>query len=164
LSWLPASVLAFACAAAAAAPPYALAGREAPDFALRAALGPTLRLSEHRGEVVVLSFWGSHCGPCGAQLAALNRSLKTYESAGLTVLGVGVDDDAARSKEFAAAQPVTFPLLLDPKKAVARLYRVDNLPMTLLIDRGGTVRFVHRDYDARSDALYLDELRKLLNE
>ena len=59
---------------------------------------------------------------------------------------------------------MSFPLLLDPAKSVSRLYIVDNLPMTVLIDRGGVVRHVHRDYSAKDEALYLKELRALLNE
>ena len=58
----------------AAEPPYALLGQEAPDFALHAAAGDNVRLSEHRGEVVVLSFWSSRCNSCRTQLAALNRA------------------------------------------------------------------------------------------
>jgi peroxiredoxin len=153
-----------ACGAVAAAATYSLLGKEAPDFALRAVSGPNVRLSEYRGDVVVLSFWGSRCVPCATQLAALASSLKTYESAGLKILGVGVDDDAAHARDFANAQSVAFPLLLDPKKDVSRRYLVDNLPLTLLIDRGGTVRYVHRDYHAKGNELYLNELRELLNE
>jgi peroxiredoxin len=144
--------------------PYALLGREAPDFALHAVVGSNVRLSEHQGEVVVLSFWGSRCGPCRMQLDALDRSLKTYSSAGLRVFGIGVDDDPLRSLEFAKAQSVEFPLLLDPRKIVSRSYQVDNLPMTVLIDRGGVVRYVHRDYSGKEDALYVQKLRALLNE
>jgi len=148
----------------AAPAPYSLLGKEAPDFALHALVGNNVRLSEHRGEVIVLSFWGSRCGPCRMQLDALDRSSKTYQSVGLRVFGIGVDDDPARSLEFAKAQGVEFPLLLDPTKSVSRNYQVDNLPMTLLIDRGGVVRHVHRDYSSKEDALYLQELRALLNE
>jgi peroxiredoxin len=150
--------------AAFAAAPYPLLGREAPDFALHALVGSNVRLSEHRGEVVVLSFWGSRCSPCRTQLAALDKSLKTYSSVGLRVFGIGVDDDPTRSLEFAKGQAVEFPLLLDPTKDVSRRYQVDNLPMTLLIDRSGVVRHVHRDYSAKDDELYLQELRALLNE
>lgn len=153
-----------AMAAALAAAPYALLGEAAPDFALHAVAGPNVRLSEHRGEVVVLSFWGSRCNACRAQLNALDESLKTYRSVGLTVLGVGVDDDPARALEFAKSQSVDFPMLLDPKKTVSRQYQVDNLPMTVLIDRSGIVRHVHRDYSSKEDALYRQELRALLNE
>jgi peroxiredoxin len=151
-------------AVAQAAAPYPLIGRQAPDFALHALVGSNVRLSEHLGDVVVVSFWGSRCGPCSTQLDALNRSLSTYQSVGLRVFGVSVDDDQARALEYAKGLSVSFPLLLDPTKSVSRLYEVDNLPMTVLIDRGGVVRHVHRDYSGKNEALYLNELRALLNE
>jgi peroxiredoxin len=150
--------------AALAAAAYPLLGREAPDFGLHAIAGSNVRLSEYRGEVVVLSFWGSRCAPCRTQLDALDKSLQTYQSAGLKVFGINVDDDQARALEFAKGRSVTFPLLLDPEKSVSRGYQVDNLPMTLLVDRSGTVRYVHRDYSGKEDALYLQQLRTLLNE
>ena len=153
-----------AAAVFAAEPPYALLGRVAPDFALHAAHGDNVRLSEHRGEVVVLSFWSSRCTSCRTQLTALNRSFATYRSAGLEIYGVGVDDDPVQSRDFARAAAVGFALLLDPAKMVSRSYEVDNLPMTVLIDRGGTVRYVLREYSAANSALYLQELRALLNE
>jgi len=143
---------------------YGLIGRAAPDFALHAAAGSNVRLSEHRGEVVVLSFWSSRCSPCRAQLEGLNRSLATYRQAGLAIFGVGVDDDPGQSRDFAHSMHVGFPLLLDPAKGVARSYDVDNLPMTVLIDRNGTVRYAVRDYNAAADGAYLQALRTLLNE
>lgn len=151
-------------AAAQADPAYPLLGHEAPDFALHATAGENVRLSEHRGEVVVLSFWGSRCTPCRAQLAALNRSFSTYRSAGMQIYGISVDDDQARAVGFARGENLGFALLLDPGKAVSRSYQVDNLPMTLLVDRSGVVRHVFRDFDARSEELYLQQLRALLNE
>jgi peroxiredoxin len=151
-------------ASAGAAAPYPLIGREAPDFALHALVGSNVRLSEALGDVVVVSFWGSRCGPCSTQLDALDRSLSTYKSVGLRVFAVSVDDDQTRALEYAKGRSVAFPLLLDPTKSVSRLYQVDNLPMTVLIDRGGVVRHVHRDYSAKDEALYLKELRALLNE
>ncbi|TLZ19562.1 MAG: TlpA family protein disulfide reductase [Gammaproteobacteria bacterium] len=147
-----------------AEPTYALIGRSAPDFALHAAIGGNARLSEHRGDVVVLSFWSSRCTPCRTQLAALNRSLATYRSAGLTMFGIGVDDDPVQAHDFARSAQVSFTLLLDPAKSVSRSYQVDSLPMTVLIDRSGTVRHVLRDYSADSEQLYLRQLRTLLNE
>jgi peroxiredoxin len=156
--------LALEAGAAPAQPPYRLIGQAAPDFTLHAVAGGNVRLSEQRGSVVVLSFWSSRCASCRTQLVALNRSLTTYQSAGLAVYGVGVDDDPVRSLEFARSTPVGFALLLDPAKAVSRSYDIDNLPMTVLIDRNGTVRDALRDYSAASEALYLRQLRALLNE
>jgi peroxiredoxin len=163
--WLCAVALACGSGwAAFAQAPHALIGHPAPDFSLRAAAGATVRLGEHRGEVVVISFWSGGCGACRPQLAALDRSLATYASAGLTVYGIGVDDDPNRAREFAQRAKVGFPMLLDPGKGAGRAYDVDNLPMTVLIDRGGTVRYVLRDFSIRSDELYLRQLRALLNE
>ncbi|HKT74221.1 MAG TPA: TlpA disulfide reductase family protein [Steroidobacteraceae bacterium] len=156
--------LALCATASLAEPQYLLIGHDAPDFALHAVGGGNVRLSEHRGDVVILSFWSSRCSPCKAQLAALNRSLGTYRSAGLQVYGINVDDDQTRALTFARGEAVSFALLLDPQKLVSRGYQVDNLPMTVLIDRNGTVRHVLRDYSAKSDELYLRQLRALLNE
>jgi peroxiredoxin len=161
--WLVAFALVGAVASAAG-PTYELLGHEAPDFALHAVAGGNVRLSEHRGDVVVLSFWGSRCAPCRAQLTALDKSLVTYRSAGLLVYGINVDDDQSRALDFAHGESVSFALLLDPEKNVSRSYRVDNLPMTLLIDRSGVVRHVFRDYNAKAHELYLQQLRALLNE
>jgi peroxiredoxin len=143
---------------------YALIGQAAPDFALHATAGDNVRLSEHRGEVVVLSFWSSRCSSCRTQLDVLSRSLATYRSAGLAIYGIGVDDDAQQSRDFAHSARVSFTMLLDPEKSVSRNYQVDNLPMTVLIDRNGTVRYALRDYSSASERLYVQELRALLNE
>jgi peroxiredoxin len=94
----------------------------------------------------------------------LSRMVDTYRSAGLTALAINVDDDQVAAAEFAVAHPVSFPVLLDPAKAVARQYRVDNLPMLLLLDRAGVIRHVHRDYRSGSDARYLDQIKVLLDE
>ena len=112
----------------------------------------------------MLSFWSSRCPPCRAQLAALDKSLATYRSAGLQVYGINVDDDQSRALDFAHGEAVSFALLLDPEKSVSRTYQVDNLPMTVLIDRSGVVRHVMRDYNAKAQELYLQQLRSLLNE
>lgn len=143
---------------------HAVPGVPAPDFALRALAGPNVRLSEHVGQVVVISFWGSGCDACRAQLEALERDFGRYQAQGLRVYGVEVADDQAAALGFARGTPVTFPLLLDPAKAVARLYDVDNLPMTVLIDRDGKIRQVVRDFNETSRRACEDELRTLLAE
>jgi peroxiredoxin len=162
--FLIAAALLGATLCGAAEPSYALLGKPAPDLALRATSGSNFRLSEHRGEVVLLTFWGSRCGQCGEHLAALSRMVDTYRSAGLAALAVNVDDDQVAAAEFAIAHPVSFPVLLDPAKTVARRYQVDNLPMLLLVDRAGVVRHVHRGHRVGSDVLYLDQIKVLLDE
>jgi len=151
-------------AVASGAQPYRLLGSAAPDFTLKATSGTNLRLAEYRGQVVMLAFWGSNCGQCGDQLEAVSRLVDTYGSAGLTALAVNVDDNVAAAARFAAAHPVGYPMLLDPQKQVARAYRVDNLPMLLLVDRSGTIRWAARDYKRDSDVGYQEQVRVLLDE
>jgi peroxiredoxin len=141
-----------------------LVGAPAPDFALRSVAGPNLRLSEHRGDVVVLSFWSSRCNVCRAQLAELDQLYATYRPAGFVVFGVNVDDDTAAAREFAAALRLQYPMLLDPSKSVARAFRVDALPMLVAIDRFGAVRFVSRNDRPTASAGYVPALRTLIDE
>jgi peroxiredoxin len=148
----------------ASAQGFALLGQSAPDFALRSFGGTNVRISEDRGDVVVLTFWGSQCGVCRRQLDTLDRSFTTYRSAGLHMYGISVDDDPERARQFVAEHPPGFVMLEDPAKNVARMYQIDNLPTTVLLDRGGVVRHVYRDFGPRDEALYLSQLRELLNE
>jgi peroxiredoxin len=150
--------------AAVAAEQYELLGQPAPDLVARGRSGANVRLSEHRGEVVVVSFWSGTCNTCRAQLTALDRIARTYGSAGLTVIGVNLDDNAARAEKFARAQDVQFQLLVATAKSTGRDFHVDRLPMVVFVDREGVLRVAHREFKARDEASYVSELRKLLDE
>ena len=160
----PVVALGFLLAVQRPAPAAAAAiGELAPDFALPATAGGNVRLSEHRGEVVLLTFWSSRCAVCATQLAALSDLQTTYRSAGLVTLAVSVDDDLGRATLFAHAHPVRFPLLLDRRKGVSRAYSIERLPTTVLIDRRGRVRFLQSDYHG-SDNSYIAQVRELLDD
>ena len=102
--------------------------------------------------------------PRRAQLSALDRIAKTYASAGLTVIGVNVDDDVARAEKFARSQDVQFQLLISTPENTGRDYQVDRVPMTVFVDREGVLRVAHREFKARDEETYVRELRALLNE
>ena len=150
--------------AATAAEKYDLIGKPAPDLVARGVTGKNVRISEHRGEVVVVSFWSGSCNTCRQQLSALDRIAKTYASAGLTVIGVNLDDDLPRAEKFARAQAVNFPLLISAPENTGRDFRVDRVPMMVVVDRSGVLRSAHREFKASDEALYVRELRTLLNE
>jgi peroxiredoxin len=139
------------------------ADRDAPDFVLPAANGSNVRLSEHRGDVVLLLFWSSHCSTCAAQLSALDALDGTYQSAGLTTLAVSVDDEPARALAYAQEHRTHFPLLLDRSKQVGRAFGVVQLPTLVLIDRSGTVRYVNSD-PSRDKGSLVREVRTLLDD
>ena len=134
----------------------------APDFTLHAMGGPNLRLKEQRGRVVMVNFWATWCAPCRQEMPHLNRLYEKYRGAGFVLLGVNVDDDTAKAAEVAAKLGVTFPVLLDTEKSVSKLYDVSTMPSTMIIDRDGKVRYVHRGYLAGYEDSYEKQIRELL--
>jgi peroxiredoxin len=145
---------------------YPLLGRPAPELLqhLVSGAGTTFRLSEHRGEVVLLGFWTSWCGICGDYLGQLRRLDETYARAGLVVAGVSLDDEAARAVSALRAAGVKFANGVDATKVYGERFAVDDVPLTLLIDRDGIVRYVHGALDGPADAAVLKEIRQLLDE
>jgi peroxiredoxin len=141
-----------------------LIGHAAPDFTMRALSGGNLRLSEHRGDVVLVGFWTSWCGTCRAYLERLNRLHATYGTAGLVVVGVSLDDDARRAASLADAVGAKFPNVFDGRKDLGPTWRVGDVPMTVLVDRAGVVRHVYGELQRRDDADLVVEIRKLLDE
>jgi peroxiredoxin len=142
----------------------ALVGQPAPDFAERALDGRNLRLSEHRGEVVVVGFWTSWCGTCRAYVERLGRLHDTYGSAGLVVIGISLDDDARRAQSLASTVGAKFPNVFDARKQLGPAWRVSDVPMTVLIDRAGVVRHVHGELSRRDEAEFVAQVRQLLDE
>lgn len=136
----------------------------APDFVLRSAGGANHRLSEHRGEVVALVFWASWCGDCRRELQRFERLRKTYAAAGLVVYGVNLDKESVNAGAVADADGIGFPVLIDGAKDVSRSYRVDDLPLIVLIDRNGVVRARHDALDEREERGLMVSLRDLIDE
>jgi peroxiredoxin len=136
----------------------------APDFTLRNLAGGNLRLAEQRGQVVMVNFWATWCGPCRVELPHLERLYTRYRSAGFVLLGVNVDDQAAAGLQMAQRMGLSFPVLHDADKAVTRRYDVGAMPGTVLIDRDGTVRHLHRGYRDGMERQYEEQIRALLKE
>src|SRR5580704_9169678 len=162
-SWLAGGVLLgawWSCASFADAP--ALIGKDAPDFVLKANDGTNLRLSEFRGQVVLVNFWARWANDSRREIPALNRINTTYQRAGLVVLGISVDEDQRRAHEFADSMKVSYPMMFDTGEVLGRDYQLGKMPMTIMVDRGGVVRYSHLGYKRGDDRLYLDQIRELL--
>ncbi|MGO9513357.1 MAG: TlpA family protein disulfide reductase [Steroidobacteraceae bacterium] len=154
--------VAWAAAAPAAAP--TLVGKDAPDFVLKALDGSNLRLSEFRGQVVLLNFWARWAGDSRQEMPVLNRINTTYQRAGLVVLGISIDEDLRRSREFAGSMKVSYPIMFDSGSDIGRDYLLQKMPMTILVDRSGVVRYSHVGFKRGDDRIYLDKIRELLRE
>src|ERR1700678_2619996 len=146
----------------AAAP--TLLGKEAPDFVLKAMDGNNLRMSEFRGQVVLVNFWARWAGDSRQEMPALDRINSTYSRAGLVVLGVSVDEDLRRASEFAVSMKVSYPILFDTGADVGRDYLLQKMPMTILVDRSGVVRYSNTGFKRGDERAYLDQIRELLRE
>jgi peroxiredoxin len=139
-----------------------LLGVEAPDFVLKSVSGKNLRLSEYRGEVVMLSFWATWCGDCRAQLDELGAMRDRYQDVGVELLAVSLDQSARQAGEVTAE--ARYPVLHDAGGEVGRLYDVTKMPVMVLIDRGGVVREVFEGFRRGNEEQYLERVQALLRE
>jgi peroxiredoxin len=151
-------------AAGAAAAAVALTSGPAPDFTLHSVAGANLRLQEQRGQVVMLNFWASWCAPCRQEMPQLDRLYEKYHAAGFQLLGVNVDEDPRNAAGVSSKLGLHFPVLLDTEKRVSRLYDLSTMPSTVLIDRDGRVRYIHRGYKDGYEQTYDEQIRELLRE
>jgi peroxiredoxin len=140
------------------------AGGPAPAFSLAAVDGGQGALSQYKGQVVMLNFWATWCGPCQQEMPLLDQMYRKYKPAGFTLIGVNVDKDAPPVKDLLARKPVSFPVLLDPASQVSKAYHVDEMPSSVLIDRKGEIRYIHRGYKPGDENDYQDRIRQLIRE
>ncbi len=160
----PLALAAALLAAVAPAQATITAQSAAPDFTLRTAAGGNLRLQEQRGQVVLVNFWATWCGPCKQEMPHLNRLYDKYRKSGFTLLGVNVDDDPRQAVALAERMGLKFPVLLDADKAVIKRYDMGSMPATVLIDRDGRVRYLHRGYREGMELSYEQQIRELVKE
>jgi thiol-disulfide isomerase/thioredoxin len=123
-------------------------GRDAPDFALpivanAAALktgAPLLRLSELRGQAVLLDFWATWCGPCRAEAPIVDRVSRRWRDRGVVVVGVDTDGpDQGDPRAFAMSHGLTYPIVQDGAGGTSRSYDVDSLPTLVVVSPSGKV-------------------------
>ena len=136
----------------------------APDFTLKSDNGKNLKLSEHRGDVVLINFWASWCGPCRQEMPLLSELHDKYKALGFTVLGVNVEQDSDEAKKLLKEMPVTFPVLFDNDSTVSKQYDVVAMPSTVLVDRDGKMRYLHKGYKPGEEEIYLEMVRSLIRE
>lgn len=136
----------------------------APDFTLKSNSGENLRLSELRGEVVLINFWASWCGPCRQEMPILSELHDKYKAMGFTVLGINVEQNPGEARKLLKELPVSFPVLFDSDSTVSRQYDVVAMPSTVLVDRDGNVRYLHKGYKPGLENTYVEQVRSLIRE
>ncbi len=112
----------------------------APDFTLKTLDGQEITLSQLKGKVVLLDFWTTWCGPCRESIPHLIQLYNDYREKGFELIGMDVDKgDVETVRKFVKSMDIPYPIVVAPEE-VARSYRVNGIPTTILIDKEGNIR------------------------
>jgi len=116
-------------------------GREAPAFAAATLSGDTMRLSDLKGEVLLLNVWATWCPPCREEMPQLQALHLDFGAQGLRVVGVSIDAGSSDGavKDFLGSNAISFTILRDPQERITRAFRTTGVPETFLIGRDGVL-------------------------
>ncbi|MBZ0297893.1 MAG: redoxin domain-containing protein [Anaerolineae bacterium] len=121
-------------------------GSFAPQFETVSDSGQPVRLADFRGQVVLLNFWATWCGPCRVEMPEFEAIYNERKNDGFTVLAVNNSETLADVQEFRDEMNLSFPMLMDETAQVQALYNVISYPSTYIIDREGKI--IQRNYGA----------------
>jgi cytochrome c biogenesis protein CcmG/thiol:disulfide interchange protein DsbE len=129
-----------------ALPPVGEVSRPAPEFALQSLDGTTVRLSDYRGKVVLINFWGTWCEPCKEETPALQAAYTELQPRGFEVIGVNLYSQEtggdAGVRAFLEPYRVSYPIALDADGETARAFQISPIPVSYFVDPSGNIRFV----------------------
>ncbi len=114
----------------------------APDFTLSTFDGPEIRLSDLRGQVVVINFWASWCPPCKEEAPYLEQSWRDYRGRGVMFLGVDYVDTEPEALAYIGEFDITYPNGPDIGTRISQAYRIQGVPETFFVAKDGTLRGV----------------------
>ncbi len=112
---------------------------EAHDFTGELNDGSTVNLRDYHHRFVLLNFWATWCVPCLKEMPDLEKAYQKMGSKKLIVLAVGMGEDKSSISKFAEKHDFTFPMIADSTLEIARLYGVENIPITYLINPEGVI-------------------------
>ncbi|HEX8817090.1 MAG TPA: TlpA disulfide reductase family protein [Terriglobales bacterium] len=117
--------------------------RLAPDFALQDSSGKTIRVSDFRGQVVLLNFWATWCGGCETEIPSLIHFADKYKNDGFSIVGVAMDDDGWKAvMPYLKAKKINYSVVIG-NETLEKLYGVTAMPVSVLIDRNGRIADEH---------------------
>jgi len=146
-----------------------------PDFTLQSNSGKNVRLNELRGEVIMVNFWATWCGPCRQEMPEMEKLYSKYKKAGFTILAINVENSRnaktkAAIEQFVGDNNLTYPVLYDNQKEVVTVledqFLRKNMPMptTVFLDRDGNARFLHEGYKPGDEQKHKEFITTLIRE
>lgn len=139
-------------------------GQSAPDFTLKSTQGKNLNLTEQRGQITVINFWASWCGPCRKEMPVLQNFHNKYKNLGVSVWGINVEQENQAGRDFLVDLNLSFPIFFDSTNKISANYQVEAMPTTVIVDRSGKVRYVFRGYKDGYENKYAKAIKKLIRE
>jgi len=135
-------------------------GGPAPQIKAQYVNGGSFELITYRGQIVVLDFWATWCGPCVRAMPALQRVADRYEADGVSVVGVNQEPtQVPKVRKFLRKRKLRFPNIVDPG-TIAKAYGVMSFPTTVIVDHAGVIRVVHRG--AVSESRLEQDIKRLI--
>ena len=127
-----------------------------PDFRLPSLDGEVIGPADYAGDVVVVDFWASWCGPCRIQADVLHVLHDELAGQGVRFLAVNLGEDEEMVQRFVADHPFPYPVLLDPNEDLTLEYSITGLPTLMVVDRSGRISYV------RAGVLGQPQVRELI--
>ncbi|VAW56230.1 hypothetical protein MNBD_GAMMA07-182 [hydrothermal vent metagenome] len=136
----------------------------APNFTLKSNSGKNIKLSELRGQVVILNFWASWCGPCLQQFPIINKLYDKNKNKSFQLLSINLDPDKNTAISLIAKRDITHPVLFDASNQVSRLYGAETLPALFIVDRDGHLRYSLNENKIKQQNIMQQVIEGLLND
>ena len=128
-------------------------------------VGPdTFDLKAYKGKVVYLDFWASWCGPCKLSFPYMEHLAHSFDNQELVVIADNLDHSSANARAFLRKLGSSIPVIYDQKGVLARRFDVSAMPTSVLIDRKGRIRYVHKGFFKEKESDYTAHVIELLNE
>ena len=126
--------------------------------------GKKVDLAALRGNVVVVDFWASWCGPCKEELPVLESFHRKYADEGLVIVGINIDTNTKKMNNFLKGSPVSFRIVHDPKIELAQRYEPSTMPSSYFIGRDGKLRYIHEGFRKKDAEAIEARIKALLAE
>lgn len=159
---LPIVNLLFICFLLFLTPIYVQAQNEIPPLA-NTKLILEKKLQENIGKVVYVDFWASWCGPCRKSFPWMNEIQEKYKHQGFNVVSINLDSNKALADKFLVETPANFSVIYDPKGAIAKHFKIQGMPSSMIIGRDGKIKSRHTGFFPNKKTTYQQEIERLLN-